>query len=340
MATAPAPTPHDPLAASGVGALLGQLDEQIAAGGVHELERISTGFDPLDQVLGGGFHAGDLMLLGGSPGAGKTIMSLQAARNLARNGVKAVYVCYEHEEVDLLVRLLLLEMGSMPGADDPHLEKVTLRLQEAASAGGSGLMEALADDDIARTAYERVESYKDRLFLVKGSGRYTGVPQLDELVSGPAGHNAVLFVDYLQKVALDVPVPDEAEKVTRVTEDLKDLALSRRLPVVAVVAADQAGLKARRLRMHHLRGSSALAYEADVILILNEKFQAVSDVHRAYDPLLAKSFRDWVVLSVEKNRGGPALIDMEFRKDFAHFRFEAMGRIVSEKLVDDSGPEG
>lgn len=76
--------------------------------------------------------------------------------------------------------------------------------------------------------------------------------------------------------------------------------------VIAVVAADIHGLANRRLRLHNLRGSSALAYECDVAVILNDKSQAVSKVHLAYDPVRAATFKHQVVFTVEKNRGGQA----------------------------------
>jgi hypothetical protein len=41
------------------------------------------------------------------------------------------------------------------------------------------------------------------------------------------------------------------------------------------------------------------------------------------------------VFSIEKNRDGPAQVDMEFRKDFPNYRFEPQGRFVAEQLVDD-----
>jgi hypothetical protein len=89
------------------------------------------------------------------------------------------------------------------------------------------------------------------------------------------------------------------------------------------------------MRLHHLRGSSALAYEADVVLTLNEKMQAVAKVHLSYDPGRAEEFRHWVVFGLEKRRSGIAHVDMEFRKDFASYRFEAAGRYVEEKLIDE-----
>src|SRR5919202_633777 len=84
-----------------VAALVQELSEEIRTGKAQELLPIPTGFQPLDRVLSGGLHPGELILLGGVPGAGKTVMTLQWARNLARSGGNAVFVCYEHEEADL-----------------------------------------------------------------------------------------------------------------------------------------------------------------------------------------------------------------------------------------------
>jgi replicative DNA helicase len=72
-----------------------------------------------------------------------------------------------------------------------------------------------------------------------------------------------------------------------------------------------------------------------VILMLNDKHKAVSKIHLSYDTLAAQGFREWVVMSVEKNRGGPNLIDLEFRKDFVHYRFDPLGGMVKEKLISE-----
>src|SRR5690606_39762892 len=65
---------------------------------------------------------------------------------------------------------------------------------------------------------------------------------------------------------------------------------------------------------HHFRGSTALAYEADVVLVLNDKLSVVSKVHLAYDTTRHDEFRDHVVFSVEKHRNGTAGVDLEDRK--------------------------
>ena len=99
---------------------------------------------------------------------------------------------------------------------------------------------------------------------------------------------------------------EEAERTTTVVEGLKDLAIDTSVPVLAIVAADKAGLDAgKRMRVNHLRGSSALAYEADIVLILNNKFDIVASHHLIYDLGNVERFRDWAVLTVEKNRVRP-----------------------------------
>ena len=145
----------------------------------------------------------------------------------------------------------------------------------------------------------------------------------------------VVFVDYLQKVP-QIPEPDtETEKVTYVVNGLKDVALSEDVPMISIVAADKEGLKASRLRNFHLRGSSAINYEADIILILNEKYHIVAKVNIEFNPYQAQRFRDWVIVSVEKNRGGQDNVDLEFEKHFEFSCFDPNGRTVQEKLIEE-----
>lgn len=295
----------------------------------------ATGFTPLDRLLHGGLRAHELTLIGGQPSVGKTVLSLQWGRAMALAGSTVVYVCYEHEESELMSRLLASELG-VAGADvyEPAMEKLRLALRDAA-AGLRSLPDILATEPLAVQACERLAEYASRLILVKGSGRHTDLAALEALVVQHGNGHNVLMVDYLQKVAVHASVRDEDEKVTMVAEGLKDLALNHDIAVVGITAATRTGLESQRLRLQHLRGSSALAYESDLVVLLNNKFDVVSKVHLAYDPVRAQTFRDYTVFSIEKNRSGAAGLDMEFRKDFANFRFDPNGGYVAERLVDE-----
>ena len=146
-----------------------------------------------------------------------------------------------------------------------------------------------------------------------------------------------MVVDYLQKVNVPHGPPVEDDRITVVVEGLKDLALDLDIPVLAVAAGDKSGISSgrRRMRTANLRGSSAVAYEADCVLMLNNKFDVVARHHLVYDLGSAERFKSWAVLSIEKNRSGVDKVDLEFRTRFDQSRFEQAGAMVAEQLVDE-----
>lgn len=294
---------------------------------------LGTGFEPLDTVMGGGIHPGDLTLIGGNPGIGKTILALQWARNWAASGTDVVFASFEHDERELLGRLLLLEIGNLAAAGQPSHAEVR-RLVRQVITGAVPLDELLPGSDRLRSAANRLAQYADRLWLLGASSSTTDIAALADAVTAGRDAPAALFVDYLQKVAVAGTIGN-GRRTAAVAEALKDLALTEHVPVVAISAGADAGLEARRMRARHLLGSSFLAYEADAIVMLNDKFRAVSNVHTAYDPVGAETFRNQIVLTIEKNRAGPAPLDMEFTKDYEHYRLDPEGAFVSERLIDE-----
>jgi replicative DNA helicase len=323
--------------------VLTNLNERIAAGHVEEFQPIATGFVPMDKTIGGGLRPGELMLIGGSQGSGKTTMGLQMARNMAASGqATALYVCFEHEEEYLIQRLIAMEsaLAHLPAKSGAvkiqDVKKEVLGSYTAAAE--TGQRAKLGSNPRLRPSLERIARYGSNLYLMRGTATASTIDNLRSLVDehrGEEDRRLVLFVDYLQKVPV-VPEPaDEAEKVTRIVSGLKDIALAMEVPVVAIVAADREGLKAKRLRNHHLRGSSAINYESDVILIMNDKYHIVAKVNIEFNPYQAQRYRDWVVLTVEKNRGGQDNVDLEFEKLFEYSCFDPTGRITAEKLIEE-----
>jgi len=309
--------------------------------GSHHSSGRATGFTPLDDVLCGGVHPGELMLVGGKPGVGKTVACLQWARAMAQRGIVSIYLCYEHDQGTLVARLLSCELREAAMAEGRHLD---LRLDELqgrlrdVTAGTLTLREALDSDPLLGQAERRMAAYADRLVLFQGSGR-TDVAAVGDAVSHFAGEPCALFVDYVQKVPARPDAVTEGERVGRVVASLKELALDHALPVVAISAADREGLKARRVHLHHFRGSAALAYEADAVVVLNDKLDVVSKAQVAYSTNRIEEFRREVVFSVEKNRSGVSDVDLEFAKDFGHYRFDPLGSWVAERLWRENSIE-
>jgi replicative DNA helicase len=325
------------LSLQSVTAVLEQAEGRLRAGS-HAAARVwPTGFDILDRNLGGGFRSGELILLAGPQGLGKTTWALQAARNVARSG-RSVLVCsFEHDPQTLLVRLVALEAGLVAGLEAPGLVRVRAAFESSDGRSGT-VTDRLADTEGGAEALRQVQEYADRLLLHRSTGSSTTLDVIREAVEqakAETGQLPMLVVDYLQKVKVPGGGTDE-DRATVVVEGLKDLALDTDIPVLAIAAADKAGLASgKRMRVNNLRGSSALAYEADTVLILNNKFDVVARHHLVYDVGNADRYKHWAVLSIEKNRNGKDAIDLEFHKRFDHGRFEPQGQMVTEQLVDE-----
>src|SRR6187402_1324830 len=66
--------------------------------------RVESGIAELDRVLGGGIVAGSLVLIGGSPGIGKSTIVIQMADRLSQGGVRVLYVSGEESEGQIKMR--------------------------------------------------------------------------------------------------------------------------------------------------------------------------------------------------------------------------------------------
>jgi replicative DNA helicase len=330
--------------------VMNEANDMVVRGDLTEYVPLATGFDPLDGMIGGGLRKTELVLLGGAQGIGKTIATLQIARNVAmRSGQFAFYLSYEHTETHLMNRLLCLESINPPEVDlkngirlkDLYDIIIAERAKNTLRGGADGgsLQGILRENGRTAMALARMNRYADRLILVKASPAVTTLRAIREMTArlcDATGGNVSVFVDYLQKVAIHPErATDEGEKVTIVVEGMKDMALALGVPVWAIVAADREGLKANRLHLFHLRGSSALDYECDIAVIMNNKYHIMSKDHVAFNPYQARQYRDWVVFTIEKNRAGRAMQDMEFQLHAPFFAFDPRGQRVQQQLIDD-----
>jgi replicative DNA helicase len=326
-----------------------EADRMVVQGELDEYLPIPCGFDQIDRLIGGGLRRTELVLLGGAQGIGKTITALQMARNLALNeATYSFYVSYEHSEVHLLNRLICQESIDPTGADisggirlkDLHNIVVSKRAREwVRNDGNVGLYQILSQHPKTAKAMQTISHYADRLILMKASPAVTTLNAIRDMtrqIVEATGGKVVLFIDYLQKVAIyPERAVDENDKVTIIVEGLKDVAMTYNIPVVAIVAADREGLRSRRMHLYHLRGSSALDYECDIAIIMNNKFHILSKDHVSFNPYKSESYRDWVVFTLEKNRAGRAMIDVEFQMKPQHFCFNPKGNLVEQKLIDE-----
>jgi len=315
-----------------------KIEDMLATGSEETFKPIPTGFMHYDRLMGGGLHSGDLHIVGGVQNIGKTAKVLQMARNVAAQGALALVVCYEHSVVTLWERLLC--QSSYASCRDGYVTAdallaayiAAIRERDERVIGSNGRKMYMLDEVIRKVpdgleAWNRLSELAQDLWLVTGDGLFTTIDALEHYLNLAFRYRnrVVLFVDYLQQVpVLDTERRLEAEeRIERVLKGLKALALrytndGKVLPVVAVAAVDEEGLRRGRVHVENLWGNAVIQYEPDVVWIGNRDGRTSEG-----DPIIR-----W---GVEKNRRGPS--DLEFRHRYrgAAYSFDLVGEPVPEE---------
>jgi circadian clock protein KaiC len=95
-------------------------------------DRVKTGVDGLDQLIQGGFLKGDIILLAGHTGSGKTILSTQFIYNGAvYHGENGVYATFEEDEETLKRNMLGLGFDLDKLEHENRIEVVGLEVMKA-----------------------------------------------------------------------------------------------------------------------------------------------------------------------------------------------------------------
>ncbi|CAB4986579.1 unannotated protein [freshwater metagenome] len=294
---------------------------------------VATGLAPLDDALLGGLRIGDLSLLAGRPGVGKTVTALQIARNAALAGRAVTFVCSEHSTSAILERLLVLEARSIARPDESHLIDSVIHEVIASSRIGSirSSLSPLAEEVLAR-----VSQYGSSFVITGFDTSDFNVDQLESLAPPTQG---LLVVDRLDSRGSSKEGFESISTADFATA-LKSIATRLGISVLATCGTNQGGMDARRLAISGIKDAASLEPFCDLILILNEKARAVADVAIAFNPAKSDEFSRQVLITVEKNRAGRGGVNIQFDKDFEFYRLNPQGSFLVEKLLSDVLSEG
>lgn len=258
------------------------------ADGAPSADTIATGFPSIDRILGGGLRRGDLVILCGDVGSGKSSLALAIALRAAESGKDVILLSGEMSAERVLERALAIEgrakiddirQGSLDDTARSGIGAAAIRLRERAPA-----VEPL-DPDIDAVAAT--------------------------LTHRRGVHLAI--VDSLESIRSHDGQLEEQRAAT--VARLKSLAVE--LDIAIVVTAQLTTLdRARqdlRPRLADLGGKGAIAHQADVVLgvFREEMYQPGHGVEGATELLIVK------------NRNGPSgYADLYF---YSHWlRFEDM----------------
>lgn len=225
--------------------------EQLGKG--SGMSGLSTGFQAIDAMTGG-IGEVDMMVLGGRPGLGKTSLACNIAVNVAAMGGGVQIFSYELLKSQLVTRLFCAEAQ----VDSRKLRQGRLTADDWRDLTQAALWQQSLPIWIDDDASISVAELKARAIRRANDCERAGTPL------------KLVIVDYLQMVK---PPPlygrTREQEVAEVARELKRLAKTLRVPVLALVAIGRESEKQnRRPRMGDIRESGNIESDTDVAAFL------------------------------------------------------------------------
>lgn len=216
---------------------------------------VMSGIGVLDAHLGG-FQPGDLVLLGGRPGMGKTALALTLAVNAAAAGIGVLMFSLEMRREELAMRLLARETA-MPVQQQRREGAIRREGWDALSAARrrmAALPIAIDDAGALTAAQIRARARRESRRMARGGGKGLGL----------------IVIDYLGLMtAADARAPP-VYQLAQITKDIKGMAKEMGVPVLLLhqLSRSVESRDDKRPMMADLRDSGQIEQDADVILFV------------------------------------------------------------------------
>ncbi|MCX7988472.1 MAG: replicative DNA helicase [Thermodesulfovibrio sp.] len=270
---------------------------------------IPSGFKDLDELTSG-FQPGDLIIIGGRPGMGKTAFSLNIAQHVGVElGEPVAFFSLEMSKEQIAMRLLsslamvnasALRKGFISKRDWERLTDSAVKLSEA----------PIYVDDSSQMSVLEIRAKARRLKMEKGK-------------------LSLIIIDYLQLMRSRTAYDRREQEISEISRSLKAMAKELKVPVIALSQLNRSVEKTtdRRPTLANLRESGAIEQDADVIIFLyrDEVYNKKNTANKGKAEVI-----------VAKQRNGPTdTINLTFLSDytrFLDFTDKYMGTEIEEEI--------
>ncbi len=280
-----------------------------------DLTGLSTGFKELDEKTSG-LQKGDLIIVAGRPGMGKTSFALNIVEQVAmkRKDCPVAVFSMEMSGRQLAMRfysslarikLTSLRSGRLESYEWPRMTSAMKMMQ------GS----RIHIDDSGTLSPVEIRARARRLKREQGS-------------------LGLVVVDYLQLMQSSVKAENRTMEITHISRSLKAMARELDVPVVVLSQLNR-NVEQRtdhRPVLSDLRDSGAIEQDADLILFLyRKKENSDEDIERD-----TSSYR--VEMEAAKQRNGPTFTtSLTFLGTFTHFKDYISDEIADGEIYSDGG---
>lgn len=273
-----------------------ELQRLQSAGGEHgDVTGVSTGFVDLDRMTTG-LHGGQLIIVAGRPGSGKTSFAMNIAEHVAVHDALPVAIFSMEMGGDQLFNRIISSMG--------RLDQQKLRRGQ------------LNPEELSRFIEVSKQLAQSPLFVDETPGlNPIELRARCRRLHRKVGQLSLVVVDYLQLMSSTGGRANESRvnEVSEISRALKSLARELNCPVIALSQLNRnvEQRQDKRPMMSDLRESGAIEQDADVILF----------IHRDKRSDESPNERDTADLIIGKQRSGPTG-DVKLSFDGKYTRFD------------------
>ncbi|MBQ3367543.1 replicative DNA helicase [bacterium] len=276
-----------------MGELLERIQEQSSKG--SSLLGISSGYPRLDSMCSG-LKPGDMVIVAGRPGMGKTGFAINMALAIAKQGLNVLFFSLEMPAQQILNRFVSIEC----------------------SINSKSLLNAKFDPDETNRLWGNFDDVADLPIFIDESSSLT-IPELRskakkldaELRKTPnskrQGPNKLdcIFIDYLQLMDSNVFKEDKVRQVEYNSKNIKKLAKDLGIPIIAMAQLNRkieerrggkVEFSSNKPMLSDLKDSGSIEQDADMVMFIHRE-----DAYRKKE----EEKNNEAEIFVEKNRHGP-----------------------------------
>lgn len=207
-------------------------------------------FDEFFGLLG----PGEVLVMAGRPGVGKTALALQMADATVRAGKSAVLISLEMSGKDLVGRLAKQRAG-----------------RAAAIFRGCSKADYQAAKDARVASAQAIKAAKGKLhvFEVQEAGSVSRIEDRVAMLASADQLPDVVVIDYLQLIQPEDSRAPREQQVATMSRRLKLMALSYKVPVILLSQLNRDAEKNdRKPRLSDLRESGSIEQDADRVWLI------------------------------------------------------------------------
>lgn len=212
------------------------------------LTGVTTGFKELD-IATTGFHGGELIIVAGRPGMGKTALCLDMARLAAKKGTPVTVYSLEMTTGSLITRMLCAESG--------------LDSRKLARGTASSYERAMLTKDI-----NTISSLPLRI----NDESVMDIQRLRAMIRREVKEHKIgmAVVDYIQLMDVSGKTENRQQEITKISRGLKSIAKELNIPLIVASQLSRAteAREKSKPRLSDLRESGAIEQDADAVFLI------------------------------------------------------------------------